>query len=91
MTPRRSLEEQQAQLLARLATVKAELTQKARKRRTARLIAMGVLLVNVLEKNPGIALDPWIAAAKFLDERQRSLVQEAFEEVTRKRSQSAPV
>ncbi len=68
------------------------ISQEARKERTKRLIALGLLVQKHLIRTPGQSLESWAKAAEnYLDAREQALVRDALAEIAVKRSESPPL
>ena len=91
MTPRTSDEKKVEQLQSQLLAAKARLNKQKRQRRTAELIALGVLLSKVLLR-PNMPLDWWRKAADELlapGGREHNIVTAALAEIAQKRGGSS--
>jgi len=74
------------QLQAQLQAVKARMNGKARKERTAKIIALGILAQKMLLQHPELDLDYWCSeAAKMLDDRHYRIVRKELDNIAYKR------
>jgi len=74
------------QLEAQLRAVKARIGGKARKERTAKIIALGILAQKMLLRHPEMDIDFWMSeAAKMMDDRHYRMVRNELEKIGFKR------